>query len=459
MLTCALALWWVVDDGHDWRGDFGMYVSQGQALLDGTINELYEQNKLTMQLSETQLGPFLYPMGFPLLLVPILKFFGLNFYMLKAVCCVALVLSIPLLYRLFRPGFTTAPIPLLGLTSVAFYHGLITFGDSILSDLPFLFFSLLSLVLIEKRTSSSLQQVMLGVVIYFTYSIRDVGIFLLPTLAVYQWHQSKFDTKRTNWILVTTPYSVFLALFIVFKLLLPLGQENHFAMLGDSMNMDSVRIGFNYYSELLRGFLFTESNLVLLGFIFLAGIGIIISLFDRPHLVIFLLLNASILLVWPYKQGFRLLFPVIPFLVFYCLIGLNSLLSFQRKRKWIAPSVIALVVAVFSVQNFRLIKEYAARDTNQCYTPELQEMYGFMRENLPKDALVAHYYPRVTRMFTGINAARIGQYEFDLGSDAQFYQNGRTYTDKNVIAKYPILFETKNEILLGKKTLITLPRE
>jgi len=83
-LILALGLL-IIQPGHNWGGDFALYIEQAIALSEGSLNELYEQNKFAMEHSQYALGPFLYPIGFPLILSPFIAVFGLDFMLLKYV--------------------------------------------------------------------------------------------------------------------------------------------------------------------------------------------------------------------------------------------------------------------------------------------------------------------------------------------------------------------------------------
>ena len=69
--------------GHDWGGDFALYLNQAQALNQGELSALYQSNHFTVEKSDRLIGPYLYPMGYPLLLSPVIALIGLNFYWLK----------------------------------------------------------------------------------------------------------------------------------------------------------------------------------------------------------------------------------------------------------------------------------------------------------------------------------------------------------------------------------------
>jgi len=101
--------------------------------------------------------------------------------------------------------------------------------------------------------------------------------------------------------------------------------------------------------------------------------------------------------------------------------------------------------------NIGEIRKYAERDTNLCYTEEMKEVYQFVSEEISKDKIVAHYYPRVFRVFTGVNSVRRTQYEFDLRTDIDYFHGNKHSIDPNVIAKYKVVFESENEIILAKR--------
>lgn len=75
-----------IDTGHNWSDDFALYISQTQALLEGNTKDLLKANYFAMERSYAHVGPYIYPSGFPILLVPIYLIFGLNFWVLKVYC-------------------------------------------------------------------------------------------------------------------------------------------------------------------------------------------------------------------------------------------------------------------------------------------------------------------------------------------------------------------------------------
>src|ERR1044071_7267181 len=136
---------------ENFRGDdLALYINQGQSLIKGTIQTCLEDNTFSMRNSSFAIGPDLYPWGFPVLLSPVIFLFGLNVVAMKLLIIFFWLLSIVVVSFLFKNKLPTSqPLLLSVIVLFAFNPGLIQFTDQILSDVPFLFFSLSGLLLIQ----------------------------------------------------------------------------------------------------------------------------------------------------------------------------------------------------------------------------------------------------------------------------------------------------------------------
>src|SRR5215207_4284321 len=136
--------------GHDWGDDFASYIMQAGSILNNSTRDFVERNSFTIFESSNQIGPVAYPWGYPLILSPVyavkgisplaLKLPGLFFYAGFLIC----------LYLLMNNRLTRTE-SLLIVSLFAFNPLLIQFLDQILSDIPFLFFSTLALLLMTNR--------------------------------------------------------------------------------------------------------------------------------------------------------------------------------------------------------------------------------------------------------------------------------------------------------------------
>ena len=108
----------------------------------------------TIYQSSTQIGPVAYPWGYPLILTPIYAIKGISPLALKLPGLFFFAGFLICLYLLTQGTASRTTESLLLVSLFAFNPMLLNFLDQILSDIPFLFFSTLALLLMtnEKKT-------------------------------------------------------------------------------------------------------------------------------------------------------------------------------------------------------------------------------------------------------------------------------------------------------------------
>lgn len=363
-------------------------------------------NRFAMDHAYPDTGPYLYPNGFPLLLLPVYAIFGMNLWVLKLYCWLFFVAAIPLVYGIFRQEKIPPLQALLISLLIGFNYHFIRFSDNILSDLPFFFFSCLSIFLIQKSAvHKMLQATGLGILLFFTYSIRDIGILLFIVLAIYQWKYFKSDQK-TNWIAIFIPYILFIILWFVIHAMAPSGGEKHLAMLfGTSLEIVTNNI-YGYwllmgnYFMLFRGIPNILQWTIATGFTIIIVIGMYKQGLHKKHWLLYVLATFGLYFIWVTFMGMRFIFPILPFIVFYTVKGLQVIL---KKESWQKIALSLLLVSTIA-QSLFVCYYYWNKDTNEAYTTDLQEVYEYIREELPQDAIIVFHKPRALRLFTGRNA-------------------------------------------------------
>ena len=133
-------------NGHDWADDFSLYIRHAQNIARG---EPYVQTGYIYNPQNPDIGPRVYPPGFPLLLAPVVRIFGLDLAPMKILVLAFFVGSLLVMTRLFRTVLPPAYVAVLVLV-VGVNPFFWEFKDHVLSDMPFLFFVLLSLHLFTQ---------------------------------------------------------------------------------------------------------------------------------------------------------------------------------------------------------------------------------------------------------------------------------------------------------------------
>ncbi len=272
------------------------------------------------------IGPYLYPNGFPLLLSPLYHLLGINFMAMKLYCSVFFLCSIPLAYDFFKK-YIDRRLAITVLVVVLFFNrSLLLLADNVLSDFPFLFFSLLTIYFIEKN-SSFITLLITGILLFFPYYIRDVGIFMLPVFVLYQIVHYK--RQKINIALKLLPYFIFASLFFLNYVIYPFGSENHLEILLQNFSKNLVFKNTSYYLNLIAEFFFFVSKPIFgLFVVIVALIGMVKNTRNLLPYILYLLLNILILLIWSSRQGVRLIIPSLPILLVFIGLGINNIINF-----------------------------------------------------------------------------------------------------------------------------------
>src|SRR5262245_6437478 len=165
--------------GHEWGDDWAWYVLQAKSIWDGTTDEFIEISDFTNYQSTSHLGPLAYPWGFPLFLAPFYALNGISPLTLKIPGLLFYAGFLLVLYLFSTSRFTRAE-SLLFVALFAFNPMLLFFTDYILSDIPFLFFSTLTLYLVTRNEPRRWwHYAFIGAAIFGTTFMRATGILLL----------------------------------------------------------------------------------------------------------------------------------------------------------------------------------------------------------------------------------------------------------------------------------------
>jgi hypothetical protein len=431
----------MTNNDQSWGDDFAAYILQAKSIVQADPKGFIKANSFTILQSYATIGPIAYPWGYPLLLAPVYLVYGANIFALKLVAVFFYETFIALLYWAFvRKNPSLWMWLYLGL--FAFNPSMLMAGNEILSDLPFLFFSTLAIILIDRlyrlnNGKSSSQEWYLGVLIGLSIVIaslmRTNGLLLLPALMVAQLF--RFWNLRTQFkwaikiplIRTLIPYAIiFLLTYLVGKYF-PQGGQSHLSELRD-ISLPQAWGTLKYNLGLLSGFFlppwgFTLYCLTIPVFI----LGVFIK--GRQHLPLFIygLLTLILYSIWPFRQGIRFLYPLLPIYFVFVMWGIIKVSESTKNLsnwKWTSP---ILYLSFFGINiHFFITSYFLAIGNISLQGPVLagpfgvsaKEMYTFIKqETLPTDVIVFRK-PRAMRLMTDrpslvLNDAKVlrpGQY-------------------------------------------------
>ena len=410
--------------GHYWGGDFSQYIHHAKNLAEGKpYNDiLYIVN------SFASVSPANYPPVFPLILAPVYEIWGLNLMAMKLVMVAFYISALVVLKKVFQhrllPLSMFALLLIVGLNPY-FWQ----FKDRILSDIPYLLFSLCSLYLMrlndtERRLGIS---VLLGIFMYLAYGTREIGLVLPLTLISYElWRHRKLTRGSlvaiTLFIVLSGTQWLAMQFDPVYpEIVLQHGAiettENVSAIKGISparnispSNLDYVQSNpskilaqINRYPEGLytfwkiNGLAFEKPFFWLLNGLALVGF---VSALTRGTRVteIYFFGYLCTLALYGGRDFSRYLLPLLPIYVFYILTAVSQLKYIHRYLQYFSLLILAILISSVYL-DFYTNQDYSERDRGITAQPA-KELFEFLRtQTQPTDVLVARK-PRVFSLLT-----------------------------------------------------------
>lgn len=470
MIVASALVFGTLTNGHDWGDDFAAYIMQAKSIATHSTHDFMDANRFTIDRSSATIGPIAYPWGVPLLLGLVYKIFGLNFIALKIVASLSYLFFLMLLwFGLGKDHKVFWRVSLVGL--FALNPTMLAFTDQIVSDLPFLFFSTLSIVLIDitivKQRVIFLRYwdlIGLGLAMALAAFMRSNGVLLIPTLALTQlvaifiWpkpmatgFEAQHPSPFRKWLaeknitfkmllMHTLPYASFFCAFILWEAAFPKGGASHVALL-KNISMPVIKAQLYYYATLPASYFIGIPfyRLVYIASIPFALMGALRNVRSNYHALFYIALTLSLYIVWPGTQGLRYIFPILPFYISFVLLGLASLqgdgTEFRTKLYYLPLILVMVCFGFVSVQN--IVKNITAGRMLAVgpHTDNAKQMFAFITEHTAPESVIIFVKPRLMRLMTNRNAIMINKAEALPQGDyfCQFLQTN-IYDDDQVSA-------------------------
>ncbi|MBU1134310.1 MAG: glycosyltransferase family 39 protein [Candidatus Omnitrophica bacterium] len=408
----------------DLGGDSAQYIILSESLCEGTGLRAINLPK----------SPFFYhyPPVFSLFLCPIIYFFGRNFYLMHILVALLGYLSLFFLYRIFKKysGEKQAFFTIVFLVTNWIF---ISYSSRyILSDIPYLFCSSLTLLAASKylEKDNFLNKyaffTLFGLVLsYFT---RYAGIALfLGVLAVLLLVPRKQKFKKFSFIFVSFLLVLFLWQFIT-QVLKPsslpvysrqfLRIDPYRPFLGTLFTQPKYLIirlieGVSYYYKVIGrsfflyfmvrwNFLIVPLSLVS---VILTSFGLWFKLRENKTCVFhyYFLIYFCLIVFWPYREGSRFILPILPFIYFYFFASLKKLLNFLPQKISFVTRYSLLVTLLSSNILSLPTKAFTYQNLPQ-HLKNFVSLHYWIKENLPAEGVIISRKPTITYLYTNHKA-------------------------------------------------------
>jgi hypothetical protein len=424
--------------GLGWGDDSSAYIHQAKSLVEGSVPQLRSMAafRFANSTTEVMVGPPLYPWGLPILLSPVYAVFGLEVLPMKALILAFALAAQAMTFYLLR-GRLSDGWPLLIAFTMAINPVFFRFKNDILSDIPFAFFALLSLFLMQKVVvegrryfGPTLDCLFLGLAVSCAVLVRTHGVALLPTLAVVQlvqawsWKDGSLTRAARSAIGRLRPSSIIPYVVVAAGDFLTTaflsGRESsyvasgHFAYGGPGAVIALIARNTAYYADLPSKFLHPSAvgrALNILVFMPCALFGAS-RRFQRDYvLLVFTAFYMAVLLVFPFHQGVRFIIPVMPIYFYFAIAGAIEAQAPLARRLPSLKRLPSLALLVFVPTSAFLAVSVAVGWTSVAthpgavlegpYTKTSLEVLDYIRRNTAESAVITFWKPRALMLFTG----------------------------------------------------------
>lgn len=410
--------------GHNWGDDFATYILQARSIVQGNPSQFVEANRFTIESSTYVLGPIAAPWGVPVLLALPYALFGVNMVALKSVNAVCYVLFLLALWWGFRRHHSVSWLFVLISLFALNPSFQSTFMNRVLSDIPFLFFSTLSIILIGRVVidrswliSPVADHVLLGLSLAAACFVRANGLLLVVALAVTQSIKavqtsalprlSSLFVARRQLAVHALPYVVFAVAVVVWRTLLP---EEGYVPPSTPMSIRRVWENLYYYIDIPADFFagVPLPRVVYGATIPLAVIGVCHRFASTYHMIVYGLLTGLLYVLWPETNGLRYVFPLLPLYLSFVVAALET--SHVDAHAWsrllwkairVGPAVVVLLYFA-GISGAAAARNVTGRNEEGPgpYQPTSQQLFSFISTNTDPHSVIVFFKPRALRLFT-----------------------------------------------------------
>jgi hypothetical protein len=401
--------------GHIWGDDFAAYIMQAKSILTGNMDEFLAANTFTVTQSSRQIGPAAYPWGFPLMLVPVYALTGLRPLVLKLPGLLAYLGFLLVFFFLTRNRFSLTE-SLMAVSLFAFNPELLRFLDDIVSDIPFLFLSTLAILLADRYDAENQPNrrlslaILTGAAIFAATFVRTQGLLLLASVLLYQGvrFMGQPDQRRRLFCDSLIIAATFGVLWGISALIFPGGQSSYLAQYS-GFSMDTLTGNIVNYSQLFEVFFsnLPGQRLFFAIFVMLFFIGLVARFKADLLFVLYIAIYLLVLWTWPEWQGYRFLFPMLPFFIYFAIQGIRVTIDkLKDDRKAIiqkgASTYLLLIVVLFVYNTGQdaYINLRDNREINGPFDPFSVETYDFIKNETPPESVIVFFKPRAMRLMT-----------------------------------------------------------
>ena len=407
-------------NGHTWGDDFTLYLRQAKSLLDGNVGQVISDNHFNVDnAAKPGFSPYVYPWGWPILLAPFYRLFGLDYERLKLVevaCFVGFLLGFhAVIRRRMQQWMAFTTVAFVGTTLVYLQH-----TGQLVSELPYMLFVGITLWYLDRlRHEQTLdaatrrQLILLGMLAMFVFNIRREGLAIVAAIGVAQLLDLRGRWRQVNWQHVATPFISFGVSVVLLQFLLPSALAPEYTDSG--LHQTWAKLGGSFRTSFSRQLGFPSlAGLGLLLVVLLVLAGVIVRLWQSPRtdapLLVFAAGSLTIVGMIPAIAD-RYTMAVTPFAVYFAVQAIAALPLPRTAGPWLAVAATGVLTLAHLTELPSSVRDAQAfNDTGQVVdgpeAPYARAAFTAVRTYTHQDDVVAFFKARVLTFYTNRRAVQ-----------------------------------------------------
>ncbi len=424
LLVCCLPLFFLgIYNVHNWGDDFSQYLKEADNISKGLP---FYQSPYVFNETHTIYGPPQYPPGYPLLIAPLVKIFGIRIAPLLVLNTVFVVLLVCLSFALLRK-FLPA-IPSFCAALIMGYNPEVLYAKcQVLSDLPGAVFTMAYLVV---RASGGLRKWHVAALIFLALfaalirtqlliiTVAEI-VFLIVEIISAKRKKKGFEIGYL-WksISLQVAEGVGLGYLFITQFIFPAPQSAnlYYAQFWNQIDglFNQVSINIEYLVSLIRDAFYYKTGeplargiviLIQSAAVWLFLIGLVNAWRAKSSFTLFFFsVFLAFMLVLPVHQGFRFMLPVLPLVMCYTFLGGKKILApfIPPSKKFLIAPLATFLLLVLGIDTYAVYTKPPVEDNP--YTAQDRQAFQYLQRHVADSSVIVFFKPRALALFTGKKA-------------------------------------------------------
>lgn len=417
IVLSVLVAWWATSlhhRGHTWGDDFALYLRQANSLFNGDVGRVIADNHFNVDnAAKPGFSPYVYPWGYPVLLAPVSRLFGLDYAALKLVAVACFIVFLWFFFAVVRRRMAYWPaVGVVAVTATSLYY--LNHTDYLVSEMPYMAAAALALWYLDRLrheqpldAATRRQLVVLGVLAMCVFNVRREGLAIVLAIGVAQLFDLRGRWRTVSWRHVATPYASFVGAVIAVQLVLPSALAPSYDDAGLHQTWKKLQGPFRGAFAVQLGFdSLAGTGLLLVFLLVIAGLALRMYTSPSHDLPLAVFAVGSMVAVGTIPAlADRYLMGITPFAVYFGAQAVADLRLPRDAGRWLATAALALITVAHLTELPSSVA--AVRDFNDRglvvdgpETDQAQEAFAAVRRFTHQDDVVSFFKVRALTFYT-----------------------------------------------------------